>query len=111
MGRQETTALGSYAQKIFQNVGELPAYLNPTYFEQCFKRIYTRCVERALRLLGAERKGELGKLLSLSSLQFVGIAEGGALPAGGDEFSFEENGKKFISYSLSAGEFILLALA
>jgi hypothetical protein len=103
--REETKALGVYMQSLFQSVGELPSYLVPTYFDQCFKRIYSLCMEHAHKLLGTEEKGDLQKMLALSSLQFVGIAEGGALPAGGFEFSFDENGKRFISYSIAAGEF------
>jgi len=97
-------------QKLFQNVANLPNYLMPTYFEQCFKRIYTACIDHALKLTGAKERGELWKLLALSSLQFVGIVDGGALPAGGDEVSFEKDGKRFISYSISAGQLFLKEL-
>ena len=48
-------------------------------------------------------KGEFSKLLAITSLQFVGIVEGGALPAGGDFHTHLQDGKQFVSYSLSAG--------
>jgi len=90
---------------VFQNVGELPRYLIPTYFEQVFKRVYAICIENAWEKMNVGKKSEFVKLLALTSLQFVGNAEGGALPAGGSYNDFIEDKKPFISYSLSAGYF------
>jgi glycogen debranching enzyme len=101
--KESTRELGLYVQKLFQNIGELPRYLVPTYFDQAFKRLYALCIEHALNLMGAQNKSEFSKRLALTSLQFVGIAEGGALPAGGSYHNCIEDGKPFIAYSLSAG--------
>ena len=93
-------------QKTFQHIRRLPRYLIPTYFEKVFRKLYTQLCEYALTKMGANDKRELHKLLALTSLQFVGVARGGALPAGGDDYTYMEDGRPFIEYSLCAGKYL-----
>ena len=102
--KETTKELGLHVQKLFQNIGELPRYLVPTYFDKSFKKLYTLCIKHAWESMHFTNKGEFAKLLGLTSLQFVGIADGGALPAGGTYHDLIEDGKQFVSYSLSAGK-------
>lgn len=108
ISQESTKELGIYVQKLFKSVGSFPRYLVPTYFEQVFRNLYNTCVNQVWKLTDVTTRGKFVKLLSLTSVQFVGIAEGGALPAGGEEYTFTETiydvPHPFIAYSLCAGK-------
>lgn len=103
--RTSTEQLGMSIQKIFKYIRELPRYLVPTYFEKVFRKLYNECLEHAYNLMKVSNRREFVQLLALSSIQFVGVANGGALPAGGNDYDYLENGRPFIGYSLCAGKF------